>query len=218
MEAVADVVREQSLLSGAKGIEKLDIDGMSKVTLEDGSTFFISDNKRYVFRGEMVDLWSGTDISVEATSMKVNLNRNGVTTEKISLHFGYGNEELTVFIAPECPQCVDLVEMMMADESLKRFRFNAVLLDSSREGKIANQVVWCAMDHKEALYSVYVEGKQPASASAAGSDCDQFGLYLAKEAAKLFGIGQLPMIVNESGFGTVGVPESLDAAYYEGTR
>lgn len=216
--AYAEVVRKDTLMAGAGNIEKLDIKGLSKITLEDGTTFFMSDNKRYVFRGEMVDLWTGTDIAIDETSTRVDLNRNGVTPETIGLQIGNGSQILTVFVAPECPQCVELVKMMMDEGALGQYKFNAVLLDSSRQGQVANQVVWCSQDQSEALYSVYVEGKQPRSASTEGGDCDQFGLYLAKEAAKLFGIGQLPMIVNESGYGTVGLPESLEQAYYEGRK
>ena len=99
--------------SGATGrVERLPITGMLKVTQADGSVLYLSTDRRFAFRGEMTDLWTGTDLSVGELENRVDLDRNGVSVEKISLAIGRGKQPLTVFVAPECEQCRTVVEML----------------------------------------------------------------------------------------------------------
>lgn len=196
--------------SGATGrVERLPITGMLKVTQADGSVLYLSTDRRFAFRGEMTDLWTGTDLSVGELENRVDLDRNGVSVEKISLAIGRGKQPLTVFVAPECEQCRSVVEMLLEPAALKAYRSQVVLLDSSPAGARANAVIWCATDHTEALRSVYLEGRQPKSAAPAGASCDQLGLEQGRTAARLFGIAQLPLVVDANGVGHVGVPSSL---------
>jgi hypothetical protein len=118
---------------------------------------------------------------------------------------------MTVFVAPECAPCVELVRDALRLSASRRARFRLVLLDSSTAGAHANRLIWCAKDKVEALRSVYLDGKAPASFARPGDACDQFGLYQAKEAAKLFGVAQLPLIVDAAGLGHVGLPDSLES-------
>ena len=195
---------------GAAGrVERLPITGMLKVTQPDGSVVYLSTDRRFVFRGEMTDLWTGTDLSLGELENRLDLDRNGVSVEKISLAIGRGQQPLTVFVAPECEQCRTVVEMLLEPAALKAYRSRVVLLDSSPGGARANAVVWCAADPAEALRSVYLEGRQPKSAAPVGAPCDQLGLEQGRSAARLFGIAQLPLLVDANGVGHVGVPSSL---------
>lgn len=195
--------------AGGTRVEPLPITGLMRVTMADGSVVYMSSDRRFVFRGEMTDLWTGVDAAIELPSGRVDLDRNGVDLERISLGIGRGAKPMTVFVAPECEQCRAVLAMMLEPQALKDYRFRVVLLDSTPRGATANAVVWCAKDPVEALRAVYLEGRQPASAARAGAPCDQFGLEQGRAVARLFGIAQLPLLVGADGMGHVGVPATL---------
>lgn len=192
-------VAESSL--DAASIEALPITGMSRVTQEDGTIFFISTDHRFVFRGQMLDLWNGDtlDAGVEV-SQRIEWNRNGVEIERIAMRTGARTGKFTMFVAPECADCRDLLRV-----ALDRFPddLNVVLLSSSKNGRRKNQLVWCAKDQVAALRKVYLDGGAPSKGDMK-VECDQFGLMMAEQAAMLFGVGQLPMFVDENKFGYTG--------------
>jgi hypothetical protein len=209
--ARAEAATRTVTLPGGPAVTRLPITGLDRIVQADGSIIYLSSDRRFVFRGEMTDLWTGADLAVAAPSQRIDLTRNGVRPESIGVAVGSRGPSLTVFVAPECPTCVEVVRDALRLAANGRARFRVVLLDSTPQGLHANRLVWCARDAAEALKAVYLEGRPPTSFARPGDPCDQFGLLQAKEAAKLFGIGQLPLIVDAQGVGHVGMPESLDS-------
>jgi hypothetical protein len=195
--------------AGGPQVEPLPITGLMRVQMADGSVVYLSTDRRFVFRGELTDLWTGVDAALELPSGRIDLDRNGVDLNRISLRVGRGSRPMTVFVAPECEQCRAVLQMMLEPQALKDYTFRIVLLDTTPKGAMANAVVWCSKDPVEALRAVYLEGRQPASAAKAGAPCDQFGLEQGRAAARLFGIAQLPLLVGADGMGHVGVPGTL---------
>ncbi len=198
-----------AVAGGASRVEPLPITGLMRVQMADGSVVYMSTDRRFVFRGELTDLWTGVDAAFELPSGRVDLDRNGVDLNRISLRVGRGARPMTVFVAPECEQCRAVLQMMLEPKALKEHTFRVVLLDTTAKGATANAVVWCSKDPVEALRAVYLEGRQPSSAAKAGAACDQFGLEQGRAAARLFGIAQLPLLVGADGVGHVGVPATL---------
>lgn len=190
------------------GMVRLPISGMVRLTTPDGEVVYMSTNRRFVFRGEMTDLWTGQDVSLQLPSMRIDLDRNGVDVHNISRRIGKGKDTITVFVAPECEDCRAVVDALTSKEGLARYTSQVVLLETTADGAHANAVVWCSKDTVEALRSVYLEGKTPKSAAAPGSECDQLGLEQGRAAARLFGIAQLPLVVDKTGMGHFGLPES----------
>jgi hypothetical protein len=199
---------------GGPAVTRLPITGLDRIVQGDGSVIYLSSDRRFVFRGEMTDLWTGADVTIATPSQRIDLRRNGVRPEAIGLAVGSRGPWATVFVAPECATCIEVVRDVLRLAANGRARFRVVLLDSSPQGLHANRLVWCARDATEALKAVYLEGRQPKSFARPGDPCDQFGLLQAKEAAKLFGIGQLPLIIDADGVGHVGLPESLDSLLF----
>jgi len=190
--------------------EQLPITGMYKVTEADGTVRYLSSNRRFVFVGKMYDLWQGDTMEAGvAVSQKFDWNRNGVSIEKISFPLGDGTGTKTIFIAPECDDCKELLRYAYA---MGETDLNVVLLASSEAGQKTNSAIWCAKDRAKLLRSVYLDGKTP-KPSDISSACDRFGLMLAEQAALLFGVGQLPLFVDENGNGHAG-----EAAIYAMNR
>ena len=188
--------------SAAQGkIELLPINALYKVVGADGSVKYISDNQRFVFVGKMYDLWQGETMTADVgVSQKINLNRNGVSIEKISFPVGGSFGSNTLFIAPECEDCRGLVRLALETNVDD---LNVVLLAASESGERDNSLVWCSKNRIEGLRKVYLERQQPAK-SDINEECDRFGLMLAEQAAMVFGIGQLPLYVDAEGNGHVG--------------
>lgn len=182
-------------------VELLPIEGMHKVTQPDGSIMYLSTNRRFAFVGTMYDLWQGEALTLGVeSSSQINLERNGVSLEKIAFPLGDSLAPETLFIAPECQDCVDLLALAL---DLGRTDLNIVMLASTAQGHNANGIVWCAKDRPNALRNVYLEHRQM-TASDLNADCDKFGLMLAEQASLLFGIGQLPLLLDSEGNGHIG--------------
>jgi len=182
-------------------IEQLPITGLMKVTEADGTVKYLSTDRRFVFVGNMYDLWKGDALAAGVTTdQRIEWNRNGVSVEKISFSAGSTVGKNTIIVAPECQDCKYLLTLAL--ETVKD-DLNVVLLSSSKAGSRENALVWCSKDRLKGLRAVYFEGKEPA-ADDININCDQFGLMLADQAAQLFGIGQLPMFVDSNGNGYTG--------------
>lgn len=186
---------------GWLGVEELPIDGMIQIVQEDGNTIYLSSNRRFAFVGTMYDLWRGEALELGVSvSQRLDLERNGVSIRTIGMPAGDDWSQQTLFIAPECQDCKDLLEAAL---SLLEDDLNVVMLASSRQGRVDNAAVWCARDRAAALRSVYLENRRPAKEDL-HITCDRFGLALAEEAAMLFGIAQLPLFLGQDGMGYVG--------------
>ena len=201
--------RYQQAVPGTQLVEEIPIQGLLKVVTESGEVIFISKNRRFVFRGQMTDLWRGEAIGVQPTQDRIDLDRNGVDAESISVSVGEGDRLLTVFVAPECETCASLVERMLERDTLSRHRYRIVMLSSSAEGELSNRLVWCSDEPDEAFRDIYIEGIVPSSLKPPASDCNQFGLFLAQQSALAFGIAQLPTIATADGSAAVGFYKAL---------
>ncbi len=133
-------------------------------------------------------------------SKTIDINRNGVSIEKIAFPVGGSFGANTLFVAPECEDCKQLLKLALAT---KPNDLNIVLLASSEAGRRENAYVWCSKDRVAGLRTVYLDRQRPTQGDM-NQDCDQFGLMLAEQAAVVFGIGQLPLYVDSEGIGHVG--------------
>lgn len=182
-------------------IERLPISGMIKVTNSDGAVVYMSDDRRFVFRGEMIDLWKGQAIEADmSVSQEIDWDRNGVSIDKIGFPLSKKAGRKALFISPGCDDCRELIKYVL-EEGVEDL--NVVLLASSQKEHEQNAQVWCSSNRIKALRTVLVEG-QNIEKNDLASFCDRFGLMLAEQAAMLFGIGQLPMYVDEAGMGHTG--------------
>lgn len=182
-------------------VERLPIQALYKVTEADGSVKYLSDDQRFVFVGKMYDLWQGEAMTVGiGPNRKINLNRNGVSIEKIAFPLGDGFGNRTIFVAPECEDCRGLLRLAMETNPED---LNVVLLAASEAGRRDNDLVWCSKNRVDGLRTVYLEKKEPRPIDI-NKECDRFGLMLAQQAAMVFGIGQLPLYVDAEGNGHVG--------------
>lgn len=202
--ATSGALAESSALDGVAAtarVERLPIQALYKVTEADGSVKYLSDDQRFVFVGKMYDLWQGEAMTAGVgPSRKINLNRNGVSIDKIAFPLGNGFGDRTLFIAPECEDCRGLLRLALETNPTN---LNVVLLASSEAGRRDNDLVWCSKDRVEGLRTVYLQKKEPQK-SDINRECDRFGLMLAQQAAMVFGIGQLPLYVDAEGNGHVG--------------
>lgn len=184
-------------------IEQLPITGIHKVTMSDGTVKFLSEDRRFVFVGTMHDLWNGGTLEAGVPlDSKVNLSRNGIEVNRMGFSLrGPVNENPVLFVAPDCEDCAELLKMVFA---LEKINISVVLLATTQTQHRMNAFVWCSNDRAKSLEMVYIGNQLPKRADM-NEECDRLGLMLAGEAAKLFGIAQLPMMVSKEGNGYVGV-------------
>lgn len=190
-------------------VEVIPIGNLYKVTDVYGATYFISENKRFIIKGEMKDLWNGSSVNQKIVEDKLFWDRNNVQPDKISYKIGSGQKLLDVFISPDCIACNELLKAIYEPSNLSEYSFRIVMLAASKHGQRTNALVWCANDKKAALWQAYVEKVVPTSAAKKDEKCNQLPLRMANEAAVIFGIAELPVVIDQNSNAIVGVPDYL---------
>ena len=173
-------------------------------------------DRRFVFRGKMTDLWEGEAIGIPSVGQALNFERNGVYSDRISFAVGNGPDTYTVFVAPECLGCKQMIRQLLDADTLDERTYQFVLLSTTQQGEHNNRLVWCSEDRAAALEEIYLKGITPKSLRKVGSECDQFGLFLARQAAQVFGIARLPMVASSDGEAAAGYEAAMKHLGFEG--
>jgi len=119
--------------------EELPIEGVSIVRTEQGDTYIISNDGRYIFQGRLYDVWNGEKIDsvekLERFSDRVDLDHLGVRKKKLfAFNLGSGDKEVHVFVDPRCHHCRELVkDIRNSGDLLQSHVFRVVVSPISSE-------------------------------------------------------------------------------------
>lgn len=192
-------------------VKRLPIKGLSMAQSGD-RVFFMSENGRFVFVGQMIDVWNGkvlrTPDDVSKWANRVDIASLGVDINDLNvLRIGTGQKKVTVFVDPECPYCNSIVKQMPALG--KEYTFELLLLPllgekSAKEVKALN----CMADKQKAA-EILVSGD---FSQVGESSCDTEKIQRSLIVAKVLGIDAVPVIINHELFLKRGSVKDL-AAY-----
>lgn len=119
--------------SGVPGIKKIvdiDVDVLRAVGTDDGSVLFIADMGRYVFKGQMLDVWQRkvlrTIDEIAESVNRIDLKGMGYFQNDYAKYvMGTGKKTAVLFVDPRCGWCHKMLEEVLADQKLlSEYRFN----------------------------------------------------------------------------------------------
>lgn len=200
--------------SVAAGVDKLPITCLVRIDGPDSKAVYASCDRRFIFRGEMIDLWTGAAPSYERGQL-FNLNRNDFKPDEFS--FPYLSPETKastayVYAALDSKASVDYLKALR-EAPPTNTEVRVVLVSSlNAASRKMNEDVWCSDDRAKA--TVAAIGKVELKGNH-NPGCDTSGLMLAQASTYLFGISRLPLTVFSNGKSFYGIPNEISETYEE---
>jgi len=91
-------------------IKSVPIGGILRVTREDGKVFYVSEDRRWVIVGEVIDMWTGAREHEINDYDRISWERAGTTMRGVSMMDPEAPEPAAViFVARECQDCMDIL-------------------------------------------------------------------------------------------------------------
>jgi thiol:disulfide interchange protein DsbC len=194
--------------------QKLPIKDFHFIRTQEGLTYLISIDGRYVFQGALFDVWNGEQLESmdEMTSLsdRIRLDYIGLNSKKMfTLNLGTGPKEVFVFADPECGICHDLIRKIreskiIQKDYLVRIVVMPVLKESSLE-KSKRLFVLAKDNPKKAIDVLINNAYQNGEISAQKYD----GIEYNQLISKALSIYQFPYIINSQGRIHIGLPEEI---------
>lgn len=151
--SVDDVTKTQSSI---KGIIELPIYGIRAVETN-GQIIFLSENGRFVFTGQMYDLWQRKSLNtlpqMKAVANRLQLANMQFDFNKLNVAVtGHGPQEVIIFVDPQCSVCHELIGQASEKELISKYTFKfvgvPVLGDKSNE---LVRAMSCIEDRRQAF-------------------------------------------------------------------
>lgn len=196
------------------GMQHLSSGGIQAVQPSDGGPlFFMSDNGRFVFRGELWDVWAKKRIATldEVRDASARLDLAGLKLnwpELKPLVLGKGAKTVRIFVDPNCPYCHQLLARLDTFAAQYRFELYVVPLlgqDSAHKARL----LACARSETEASAALVRHDGYDELAQT--ENCDLGAAQRRLVTAKLLGIEGVPWLIASDGRTHQGLPDDLGA-------
>lgn len=192
-------------------IVTLPIKGMRAVQ-SNGQTVFVSDNGRFVFTGQLYDLWYKKPLDTLAEMRKVvdriDLKRMGLDIDTLNtVSLGVGPKQVVVFVDPRCHYCHALMNDAQALVKQYTFKLVAIPVLGEESNRLA-KAMSCAKNKKQALKALANQtlDKLPTQSACSTEQYDRTLL-----AAQLMNIEGVPYVIAPNGRISYGRPLNLKA-------
>lgn len=194
--------------------ERLPIKQLNLIRTQSGRTYLISSDARYVFQGNLVDIWNGVRIrsvqQLNALSDRINFKQIGVEPDKMfSLDQGTGPAPVYIFVDPNCSVCHKLLAKIRDSKLiLNRFNVKAIVTPMMSPTSLikAKQLALTAKDSPEKALSALIDNTIDTSVD---PDITVDGVQYNQLVAKALSINNFPYIVNPRGRIFIGLPDDI---------
>lgn len=181
-----------------------------KAVEANGEILFMSENGRFVLRGELYDIWYkdtlDTTNEIQDAATRIHFERMGADLDDYNtLSIGSGSKQVVAFVDPQCSVCHKL---MKDAESLGRkytFKFVVVPALGNKSDELARKV-YCAEDRQDAL-DAYMTNNLETLPQKSSCDTKQYDLTLMM--AHLLDVQGVPFVVAPDGRYSQGRPTQL---------
>lgn len=218
-KAVPDGAHQLSK-AASPSIERIVDMGITKVRAvkgKDGAMLFIGDMGRFVFTGNVYDLWQKKQLStiddVADAVSRMNLSGLNIRPESLNLaRFGTGEKHVTVFVDPLCSWCHKLMDEVVADPGLRNeYTFDFLVIPALGEpSRGLARRLFCSESDPVKRFAVLREGKKGIEKLAeAPSACRDEGNQRTQMTATFLGIHSVPFVISPDGRFSRGKPANL---------
>jgi len=183
-----------------------------------GVVRFMSQNSRFLFKGEVIDQWSGKNIkSLSDVAHAFNyLNFQNIQFSPEALNpfkIGNGEKVITMFIDPLCPHCHRIFKELPTTSS--EYTFLVIPVGLLGKASIESvKLLECAADQEvalQALLSQKYDGLEQKK-----GECKMDNVAKRLLSAQLIGIAGVPFIIRHDGLVARGFPPKGFMKWLEG--
>ncbi|MGP9797058.1 DsbC family protein [Halomonas sp. 86] len=176
-----------------------------------GQILYSSGNGRFVFIGQMYDLWRGASLD---TMEDIQQAATRIYLDKLQLHasdlnsvtMGHGPTEITIFTDPLCDHCHALAQELKA--YLDDYTFYFVVVPAlSDESEGLSKRIHCAKEPSQTR-DAYLTGTIEQLAQR--EPCDMEGYEKTLMAGDILGVNAVPFLIHEDGRINRGRPQHLE--------
>ena len=199
-------------------VSALQIGGMIKIPVKTmqaveskGQILFVSENGRYVFSGQMYDLWAkektlSTMGQIKASVERLNLKGMGIDIDGLNtMVIGSGSKEVVAFVDPKCGICHKL--MTDAKKLGKDYVFKFVSVPAlGEESNVLSKRLFCAADKSQRLDAFMNNAIKTLTIQ---QKCDTGGYDHTLLLATLIPVDGVPFVVAPDGRTNRGYPGNL---------
>lgn len=190
-------------------IVKLPIKGVRAIQ-SDGQIMFLSENGRFVFSGQIYDLWNrkplNTMTQMRDAAERIHFKSMGMDVDTLNtVSMGNGNKEVVVFVDPLCAVCHKLMDD--AKHLTDEYTFKLIVIPAlgDESNRLAKNL-YCAKDKSHGL-SALMNNTLGELSQKENCDIRQYDQTLLT--AHLIGIEGVPFIVSPDGRISKGRPTNL---------
>ncbi|MDY0132735.1 MAG: thioredoxin fold domain-containing protein [Desulforegulaceae bacterium] len=197
---------------------RINLGKLNFVKTKAGINYLISDEGRYVFQGELFDIWNGRQINsvpeMDYLKNRIEFKFLGIKPEKMfGLQIGTGEKKAYVFSEPECYYCHKLAkEVKELSEVNNEFSVFFVIVPVLSKTSI---------EKTRKVFSIAQKDKNKAIECFINNSCENLNDEIKDEnlnfdsidynrlVARVLSIDKFPFVVNPQGITSAGMPENI---------
>lgn len=133
---------------------KMPVKGLQAIQSK-GQIYYVSDNGRFVFSGQMIDIWQKKELNtlaqVRDATEKLNFVSLGLDVKTLNtMTLGTGKYQVTAYVDPLCTICHKLISDAKA--LTKDYTFNFVVVPAINDtSNVLAKKIFCAKDKTKTL-------------------------------------------------------------------
>lgn len=165
-----------------------------------GEIFFMSENGRFVFRGQLTDTWHKKSLDtmdeIKYASEHINIDVMGLPLDQMNtITIPGGPERIIVFVDPLCPYCKSFIKQ--AQDKTDKYTFKIVVVPAlGASSNALSKSLFCSSDKSNAL-QMLMDGELGDMPQQPNCNTKHYDLTLT--VAQLFGIKQVPFFISPDG-------------------
>lgn len=148
------------------GMQRVPLESLYRVTRADGQVFYVSGDRRWLFHGKLMDMWTGQDEKEMEVYDEMSWERSGFSPPEVSL--GVAEEAMSgvLFVSRECDDCIGL----LSEIQNKALNIGiATIPPKKQRGEAETRSLWCNSGETLALARNWIQNSRQKK----GNTCDR---------------------------------------------
>lgn len=199
-----------------KGVVELNVGKIFFVETEK-KYYAVSENGRFIFDGEVIDVWNKRyirDLDSATKTNRVPLSNYNVDFKRDFKAISVGNAQLPVqavaFVDPTSEHTSSLVERALINEKETHIQLVMMPLLGGHDAIDAARALICTDDHDMKLESLLSRNFADITAANHSETCGVQEVQLANAMRGVFTINGLPYLIRDDGLTLRGTPENVE--------
>lgn len=190
-------------------IVKMPIKGIQAIQSK-GQIYFLSENGRFVFTGQMVDIWQKKELNtitqIRDATERLNLTSLGLDVKSLNtMVLGNGKHQVTVYVDPLCSICHKLISDAKA--LTKEYTFNFIVVPAINDtSNVLAKKIFCAKDKSKTLNAFTTNTIKNLEQV---SNCNISGYDKTLVSAQIMGVEGVPFVIAPNGRFAKGYPAKM---------